>query len=1010
MGRFVFSSPSSVFVPLLGSNTLDDRIRHLPQAPCIIIVPTHRQVEHVLRAWVSEHGGGEPPIVETMAGFYRRLGGHVLSDGPTILHERTIDVLLSVILQRSSLLRSIGMEAQKLVRWTQYGLQPSDVQEMSEAAGEHTRKGRILSEVATAWTMLLTKYEGGSCDRGAYARVLQQRVHALVDNPLRTASNDVIASCVMLDTHGVTVTDRALLYALADIGWDVGIAFADECPLPPDLAIGFRSATADDAAWFVANGWEHNETPSVEANYDYHSSTFATREEEVRRIIAAIKQDVNNGVSLRDIAVCVPGASTYRQIIVDVARRSGLPLEMTSIQPLIATHAAAGARCVCDVVTRNWLRTDVERLSSHDALIDRIPGLADLIAVMQKERFLGGTSLEQWGIALNDAHSRAREQVETVTQQEPSSAVHAQRWLRSIENAVSALNTLAERITLRADARMDAAMFTARLRTTIEQLGFTSDEAVFRALNDELMQYTSVSERFSLPHMTHAEHVALWWSMMEGASPLATSEPGRGVAVLAPAELRCKGWKRVYVVGMVEGEFPRAQEHMLDREIIPGVLDRMYVQSMMDIVNAVTSGGRLVCTRPHTIDEAVTIPSTLLEIPRGLATPNNPALDASKPIALYYHELPQDFKAPYKQPQTVHVRSIENKGLPEEIVDSVIKELERPVSPSRLDVMISCPYTFYVQKLLRIDVDVRSDETLTPLERGTMLHDVAAKFFQSLQPRSPEGASERERLVQSAVRLDPSRFEFYWEALKDLAHEHMRMQEWKHTFADVERQALLGSKDRPGLLRQWLASEIAYQQATGHAPVLFELPIERTLHIAHPDGTATIAVSTRVDRVDVAAHNDGITFIVNDYKTAVETGYTLKEIIDGKLTQMPIYLEAVRQWFEERGIEARPWAAIYRSFGKHLHKTEEPQNKIAMRDPEFVIEKNTPGVKQPLWKKNVGEFADKPLLIQNEKLLDQIAEAVKEMRGGDFAVRPAEKACEQCNFNEICRVEQWGTA
>lgn len=1010
MGRFVTSSSTSVFAPLLALSNIEHRMRQLPQAPCIIIVPTHRQVEVVLRAWVAEHGGGEPPIVETMAGLYRRLGGHLLASGPTILHESSVDVLINVIIQDSLLLRSIGMEAQKVVRWTQYGVRPIDVQEMSDAAGAHTRRGHILAEVAAAWNMLLKSYEGGLCDRGTYARVLTRQINDLTANPLRMPSNDVVTSCIMLETHGVTVADRDLLHALSRIGWDVGISFANECSIPSDMAVGFRSATADDAAWFVANGWEHGETHPDHAEYEFLSVAFATREEEVRRVVASIKEDANNGISLRDVAICVPGASVYRQVVVDVARRGGLPLETTIIQPLVATHSATAAKCLCDLVIRNWLRADVERLASHDGLRRRVSGLSSLITVMQSERFLGGTSLSQWQKTLDEVHARAKEMAEFPDDSTDNGAERASRWLLKIDGATQALHRIANAVTLRGDVPMDALTFSDQLKATLRNLEFDRDATSYQELLDVLVQYTNVSERFGLKRMTLAEHTVLWWSMMEGASPLTTSEPGRGVPVLAPAELRCKDWKRVYVVGMVEGEFPRAQEHILDREIIPGVLEGMYMQSMMDIVNAVTNAGRLVCTRPLTIDEAATIPSSLIDIVGGSSPTPPEALDPLRTIALYPHELGIESGKVYRQPQTVHVRSIENARVDNELAAIISKELERPVSPSRLDVMVKCPYSFFAQKLLGLDVDVRSDESLTPMERGNMLHDVAAKFFQQLQPTAAEGASPTQRFLQSSVRLVPEHIDAYWDMLQNLARVHMRMQEWNHSLASIEEQALLGSNERPGLLRQWLALEIAYQQVTGHAPVLFEEEIVLTLDVPLKDGQASIPISARVDRVDVAQIDGGITFIVNDYKTTVKDKYSLKKIIAGDLTQMPIYIEAVRKWFAQMDVDARPWAAVYRSFGKNLNSTDEPQNLVVMRDPAFSVDTKAKGIKIPAWKGKAGIFSEKPLVKQNQELLERIASSVAELQGGEFAVRPKEGACDRCNYREVCRVDQWGTA
>lgn len=978
-----------------------------PAKPCIVIVPTSRQTDVVLRAWAHKNGNGEPPIVETMAGFLRRLGNHLLPAGPTILGEDQVDVLIRHVISDSSMLHAIGFEAQKLVRWTQYGATPRYVDELADKAGLHTRRGRMLAEIATAWKRLLDLYGGLACDRGTYERHVQSIVADVANRPLRNASGDVISSCVMIATHGVTTADRELLATLAQHGWDVGVGFASELENVPGLH-DLISASATDAAWFVSQGWHQGANEQSLPQYDLVNVNLPSREEEVRRVIASIKTDVASGISLRDITVCVPGASVYRQIIDDHARRAGLPLEVKKHLPLAAWPAATAAKALCDLVCNDWKRDDLERFLSHSTVIAYIRGVSDLLHVARYERIPGGEGPLGWRRRLEMIVESCQAQAETTAHE--GDRKNLERRGRRAERALVAINSIALFAPSTATALIAASVFAESLRIALDGMGLaTRQQETYEKLTDLLETYAGLMERHALPKRTFAEHAESWWRLVSAAGSKVERALGSGVAVLAPAELRCRPWQRVYVLGMVEGEFPRISEHVTDREIIPGVLERMYLQSMTDIVYAVSAGGRLVLTRPTHIDQAATLPSSLHELIGREPLGSVPlTLDATVPLAIHRHDLRPPTSDVYRAPQVASIHDVQQADIQEKI----IAELHRPLSPSRLDVFTQCPYQFYAEKILRLgSVDVQ-DAKLTPMERGRMLHGVVAAFFASLQPSVPYDAiSTANELLSLSVRLDPARIDEYWELLQRIAHQHMGTDEWMHAYANLDRHTLFGSQDRPGLLLQWLHLEIAYQQATRHYPTLLEIAIDDEIELPHQGAHLKVPISTRVDRIDVAESNGVITFIVNDYKASVSTGYGLSDIRSGKLSQMPIYLEAATKWFKQHGIEAIPWAAFYRSFGKSLHKTDDPLNRVALQDPAMVIDEEAPGIKPMYITGKVKEFTDRPLVEQNQINLETISAIVTRLHDGTFPVRPATaEVCKNCDAQELCRIEHWGIA
>ncbi|MBM4178186.1 MAG: hypothetical protein FJ211_02485 [Ignavibacteria bacterium] len=1006
MARWIACKPQSVWTAFVEQSEVSLGMQHLPSGISIVIVPTSRQVEIVTRAWAEYNGTGEPPIIETMSMFIRRLGAHVMPHGPSILSENKVDLLIEHVIHESSLLKSVGFEAQKLVRWTQYGKSPRAIDELADQAGLHNRRGRMLAEIAAAWSNLRELYGGVGCDRGAYEVKVTSRVSKLLDNPLRTFSGDVIQQCVMIATHGVSDADKELLIALANIGWDIGVQFA---PDPPDAFQRDNiNISAIDAAWFASHHWISGSCTDQPCQYDVFRASLPSREEEVRRVVASIKKDITDGISMRDIAICMPGSSAYRLLIEDVARRSMLPLESEYEMPMSCSQPALIVKSVCELVRNRWAREDLERLLSHSLLQKEFAASGEVVGLARRERIHGGSNAIGWMQRFDELSQILHEEQQQVV--DAKDEVPLQRKVNELNRAVATIHKISLHCPYSEHDVISAAAFVASFDGILSVIKSAEDYPSYAEataeVEEQLEAYQILVDDHNLPKLSYRDHASRWWRLLASASTQVVRRSGKGVALAAPAELRCRRWKRIYVVGMVEGEYPRAQEHLTDREIMPGVLERMYLQGLTDILHACESSGQLVFTMPTHVDGSKTLPSSLLEYITAQAGEALPELlQTETNVKIYQTEVQDTSASIYRGQQNVVLGSMPTADLQLAYND----EVGRPVSPSRIDVFSQCPYKYFADKILRLEQNEILDAKLSPLERGTMLHDVAAEFFRRQQPAIDYASvSSGEDLLALSVKLDAHRVDDYWVLLQDVAHDVMQTASWAHTYAKLDQRVLFGTAERPGLLRQWLYLEIAYQATTQHYPTLMEIPIRVQIPMNTAKGIEDVAVSTRIDRVDIGQVDQRLTFIVNDYKASVSSGYTIGEIVSGSLSQMPIYLEATQIWMRNHNIDARPWAALYRSFGTALHSTDDPLNKVALRDPEFVIPEHAPGVKLTNWTGAHKEFAGQPLTEQNKFVLETIAGIVDSIHNGCFAVKPAKQACRRCDFGELCRVEQWG--
>lgn len=1015
MAQWVVSSDSSDLTRALQAQTSLQVMTSLPDAATIVIVPTTRQRPRFLRAWLHEHPQREAPIVMTMAQFIKRYGQQLMPDGPRILHESAVDLLLRDAGREYPSVMALGVQAEKIVRWTQHEADPTSVERLASQIGRQSRKGRLLAELSEVWQRLYEIYGSRGCDRGLYARLLVDRSSQSPIAPYITPDGRMLARLVMLDTHGVTPVDRRLLDQLARHGWDVAVRFCSE-PLPMDELPA--STTSSDILWFVAQGWQAGGEQMQPRPAGTQCAVLPSRIDEVRSALAMVRDDVAAGIHIGRTVICVPGSSAYRRLLVQQAERMGLPITATAQRALSATRIASAVNAVCRMLTGGWQRIDVERMF-RDPLLERFRsrGGIDVVDIARRDRIRGGEGIGEWLDRLSWGEQATRKARQRAEETGTDDVWARSRSVREYVRAQEVLQRLAALLNIDPSIPISVKTFTTLVgQTILDEMGLVDvlDDALapagkgivpdaeaelraVTALKDVLEFYRGIAEDHDLADVPLAEHVSRWWAMVEATS-IEDNAPKRGVPVLNPAELRSTDAEHVIVLGFVEGEFPRSTSHLLDDEIIPDVLRRLNGEAMADILSA-ADGRRLTLLRPKRVDDSLTIASSLRIM-----------LDADQELELQPPLLPRQnttthpVETAYRPSQSV----IAGLALPALAGPLYEEERDRRMSASRLDEMQKCPYRYFATKVLRLDTSTSDDARLTPLERGNVLHELIATFFHRVRPL-PELAEVTVReLLERRVLLQRARSEQYRQMLCELVDEYAERHAWTHTFAEVERQALVGSVNMPGLLRRWLELEITYQEETGHAPALFEIVLNEDITIEIDGRATTLPITARIDRVDLAPDGEGVSFIVGDYKPRASSGYTTQRIMNGELSQMPIYLRATSEWLTRHNVPNEPLAAMYRSFGTTIHETDDPRVQMVLYSPAVKHWKDFASIKQSQRPKVYETILMQPLLQQVNATLvyaDALAESI---RSGTFPVQPDGTACEHCRMNELCRVDEWG--
>ncbi len=212
--------------------------------------------------------------------------------------------------------------------------------------------------------------------------------------------------------------------------------------------------------------------------------------------------------------------------------------------------------------------------------------------------------------------------------------------------------------------------------------------------------------------------------------------------------------------------------------------------------------------------------------------------------------------------------------------------LSQVMSPTRLEAWATCPYRHFLGNVLSLSAWETPEDVLTisPLERGSLVHAVLERFIREAMDAGPPSPSEGWTPLQR-------------DRLREIAQE---------AFQEAERRGVTGRRvlwevaqeDILQDLERFLDDDERYRADEGmqprHAEYAFGFdgpPVAMAL----PDG-GEVRFRGFIDRVDVA--RDGLRAVVMDYKTGSSRQYEkMKDdpLMAGKRLQLSVYALAVRE-------------------------------------------------------------------------------------------------------------------
>ena len=253
-------------------------------------------------------------------------------------------------------------------------------------------------------------------------------------------------------------------------------------------------------------------------------------------------------------------------------------------------------------------------------------------------------------------------------------------------------------------------------------------------------------------------------------------------------------------------------------------------------------------------------------------------------------------------------------------------------SVTELETYAKCPFQYFVDGVLRFrPEEEETEDELSSLERGSLLHEILRTFYNSRREQGGPsiGQCSEEVFEDAKKQLN--------EMLNTKSEEHRSLR--KET--PVGEGNLFWEMDIEKLrvaLHKWLKAERTYGLPV--IPRYFEINFGQSDELADleldctkPIRIGDVRMKGRIDRIDIG---NGA-FNVVDYKTGSST-IRMPEILNGRSLQLPIYLQITEKLLAEHGLTGLDSAAgLYHKIRLDQCKVElgigkESLNEVAYSD------------------------------------------------------------------------------
>jgi ATP-dependent helicase/nuclease subunit B len=670
-------------------------------------------------------------------------------------------------------------------------------------------------------------------------------------------------------------------------------------------------------------------------------------EEEVREIVRRILA-LARGQAVRfgDVAILIPSMDAYPPLLREVLTEAGVPYSVSAGFAGEADASVRGALGLLELLRGTMERRDLIEfivsapLRSPDAVAKTLDHVSRWVRMSAEAGMIGEAG---WSHESGALVRRLRSDVEAGkgSGDDLAAALH--------------VDALIQRVTAARETAKNVSTWSGRahaLSALVRDL-FEANDDTEKACGiiDGLARLDRIEGSASFETFSRIAEAEL-----AGSAPPVGRFGGEGVNILTLGQARGLTFETVFIPGLAERVFPTMvrQDPLLSdaerREInrlsrgevsLPEKLERLSEETLL-FETAVDSARRSVVLSFPRFEEGTgkeRIPSSFLRFIEGYAldgrhgdeldaervsrdawagrlepgTPGSPPLSEHEfdlaravgylngsgalPDALFFSRGARLVQGRWGTRKFTAYDGVFSSKKALGALREMLEEARWRFAPTALEGYAKCPFEYFLSRVLEIEILEEPERivSITPLQRGTLIHTILAGVFGELKRTGllPVCKAPAERVFEVAGRViarvleefpktEPVGFPVFWEVEKRSAEESVRL------LLEEERREETGLV--PSHFEQWFGWE-----RDGHG-------------VSCECGGRTILFCGRIDRIDA---DGGGAFRVIDYKTGKLSGPD-QDFGCGTTLQLPIYLMAASR------ILGRPLehgTALYRHVG-----------------------------------------------------------------------------------------------
>jgi len=752
---------------------------------------------------------------------------------------------------------------------------------------------------------------------------------------------------------------------------------------------------------------------------------------EIKRLYFELK------IPLHQIALIIPNINQYRDSLQQIMAKAGIPIRLTNKEPLV----------------RNPL------IQSFISLLKALHGQKDsFVSLILSPYFSWNKNIDQyrWMQILRElAFPMNRQTWEERFSKYKIRHEMKENEYRAYDDTMKQIYAWMEQIPSNATSREYIDLFQQiesklHIEANIKKyiIHNPTDKAAFRDIKAYEKWQELKNELVEMDNFLYEDEKVSYWDWISSfilaseKSEYSFSQGKRaGIHILQPNQIRGQEFQVVFVLGLVEGEFPRGikndwlmpdQERYLLRE--QGIhlnLSREYenqqkyqfyqsIVASMEILylvySAKTEDGK-ERLRSFFVDECLDnliVESVLVKnldvsdlVPRTWDDCTNEDQLTNK---LFLETAPNRMEA-YRQLKPSKLLKIEN-GISSELhreellspfdgnlqADVNLTEIKQFIeqkvwSTTKLNNAAQCRFAYFAQELLRLTEWEELDETINPIEKGDLIHRVLQRFFERFRNKQEIMHPHlEEEYLKDVLIIAEEEWQLFNNENGRFIHPILSDLEWirlKRDLTKIIQHEMKWRKESPTYfypkyLEFSFGLPIDQQEIAGGLIDPESVADKANISL----GSQSLLFRGKMDRVDVS---DEGKMVIYDYKTGLAPEY--KEIMEGIHLQLPLYLLALE---ELMGIKRDDLigAAFYT---KGQNSKTDQRNRGVWRTDFLEHVGIHSSVKSKLAEEEWSEWL--------EKMKDKTEILLQDMQNGDFSVMPTTTCPSYCQFQTICRKE-----